>query len=91
MSAYKTPNQNAFTRVEQVQAKYGDLLMSYPNVIGLGVGYAMKNGESTDEPALIVLVAGKLGDDYLDDDDILPHEIDGVRVDVQDMGFLTAH
>jgi hypothetical protein len=77
-------------KLSAVQAKYADELMAYPNVIGVGIGFARKDGEATDEPSLVVMVSEKLPVAQLALDAILPTELDGVRVDVQATGAFSA-
>lgn len=73
-------------RASEVQAKYADVLLSKPHVVGLGIGYARRGDEQTGEIALVVLVDEKLPLAQLEADDILPVRLDGVRVDVQQTG-----
>lgn len=73
-----------------VKAKYEDELMRQPNVIGVGVGYRQRQGVMTDEVSIVVLVREKLAPQSLNDDTILPSELDGVPVDVQAAGDVTA-
>ncbi|MDL1901675.1 hypothetical protein FBR02_12990 [Anaerolineae bacterium CFX9] len=70
----------------RVQQLYQDRLMQLPHVIGVGVGYAHEDGRETDEIALIVMVDEKVDEDELDEDEIIPSRIMGVRVEVQEMG-----
>jgi len=77
-------------RATEVQARYADLLLSKANVIGVGVGFAQKGGASTHEVALVVMVDEKLPAAQLAADDLLPTELDGVRVDVQATGGFRA-
>ena len=74
----------------QVQARYAEALLRKPHVVGLGVGYATRHGERTPEVALVVMVDKKLPPDQLDDDARIPAQLDGVRVDVQEMGGFAA-
>jgi len=77
--------------ISRVQAKYIDMLMSKPNVIGVALGNVRENGVMLDEKGLIVLVQQKLPEQQIPPKDRIPHELDGVRVDVQPFGSLTAH
>ncbi|TVR24343.1 MAG: hypothetical protein EA396_01650 [Anaerolineaceae bacterium] len=76
----------AFEAARQVHARHAEALLRWPNVVGVAVGYRRRGGELTDEPALVVMVDHKIGEAELDIDAILPKMIDGVAVDVQDMG-----
>jgi hypothetical protein len=77
-------------RVNAVHAKYRDILMSKPNVVGVAVGLAKQEGVSTGEAALVVMVDKKVPPDELDLSERIPTVLDGVRVDVQEVGTLTA-
>ncbi|MGD8603624.1 MAG: hypothetical protein PVF49_03530 [Anaerolineales bacterium] len=83
-------DQDAYERVRQVKETYGKQLMELPNVVGLGIGLRHVGGEPTGEVALVVLVLRKLPAASLDQDDLLPQEIDGVPVDVQEVGEISA-
>jgi len=65
-------------------------LMKCANVVGVGVGYQKKGGNSTGQVALVVLVTKKLSPEQLSPKDLLPSIIDGVAVDVQEVGRLAA-
>ncbi|HLU11131.1 MAG TPA: hypothetical protein VK003_15775 [Oceanobacillus sp.] len=77
-------------RASEAQQKYTDKLLNYPNVVGVGVGYVTRSGERTSEIGLIVMVEQKLPEAQLAPEDILPRELDGVKVDVQETGTFTA-
>jgi hypothetical protein len=74
-----------------VQIKHMDALMSYPNVVGVGIGFARKGEETTNEPAIIIMVDEKLPVAQLDVHELLPRELDGVRIDVQETGGFLAN
>ena len=77
-------------RITAVQAKYANELMGKPNVVGVAVGLAKKEGAYTSEMALVVMVEKKVPSDQLADEDRIPEELDGVRVDVQETGKIEA-
>lgn len=66
-------------------------LMAKAHVVGCGVGYRRKAGMSTTTLALVVLVDRKVPAHQLSPRDAIPAEIDGIPVDVQEIGLLTAH
>ncbi|MFN8377837.1 MAG: hypothetical protein U0452_04125 [Anaerolineae bacterium] len=74
----------------QVQAKYQDMLLALPHVVGVAVGIATEGGQSTGEPALIVMVDTKVPPDGLSPAELIPPHLDGVRVDVQEFGAFSA-
>lgn len=58
-----------------------------PNVIGLGVGGKIKEGQLTGEPALMVLVTQKVADAELGSEDKIPEMVEDVKTDVLEVGF----
>ncbi len=81
------PNQEELTRV---QTKYVDMLMKKPNVVGVAVGNIRENGILLDERGIVVMVTEKVPENQLPPKDRIPRELEGVRVDVQEFGTLTA-
>jgi hypothetical protein len=77
-------------RAKAVQEKYNDMLMAKAHVQGTAIGLAKINGEYTSEIAIVVMVDQKLPENKLAPQDIVPRELDGVRVDVQEMGPFVA-
>lgn len=83
-------NEEKIAQISAVQARHADDLLTRPNVVGVGVGFARKGGEYTEEMALVVMVSQKVPLDQLAPPDVIPRELDGVRIDVQETGPLTA-
>ncbi len=83
-------DQGLMEKITVVQATHTQDLMAKANVVGLAVGMKQIGGKVTDQPCLVVMVGKKLAEDELDEDDIVPSEIDDVLTDVQEMGFLRA-
>jgi len=77
-------------RVQLALDKYKPVLMAIPGVIGVGIGYATVHGQPTDEIALVVMVDHKLPLAALAADAQIPPQLNGVRVDVQEVGTFTA-
>ncbi len=61
-------------------------LMSKANVVGVGVGYRRQGGQITNELGLVALVQRKLPLEQLAPEDQLPRAIDGLALDVQEVG-----
>ena len=74
----------------EAQAVHQDKLLQKQNVVGVAVGYKDANGEKTDELAVVVLVAEKKPLAALSAEDIVPPEVDGLRTDVVEVGYLRA-
>lgn len=73
-------------RARSVKRKYATEIMSKVNVVGVGVGLHLRKGEPTGKVGLVVFVNHKAPASMLGEDDIIPAEIDGVPVDVQEIG-----
>jgi len=73
-------------RAEEIKIKYQSLLFRYPNVNGVGLSHAKKNGINTGEWCIYVSVVVKLPLTDLRQEDIIPTQLEGVRVDVEAVG-----
>lgn len=89
-SENKADLQRATERAKAVKRAYGNQLLSKANVVGVGVGFHQQGGERTDTIGLVVMVKQKLPREKLSADDIIPAELDGVPVDVQEVGVIRA-
>lgn len=79
-----------FERAKQVKMAYQETLLQKANVVGVGIGYAQRSQQATNEICLVVMVSQKLPDEALPPDDRIPRELEGVPVDVQQVGDLRA-
>jgi hypothetical protein len=79
-----------FERAKQVKAAHQEMLMAKANVVGVGIGFARRGQESTNQLSLVVMVSQKLAIELLETKDIIPRELDGIPVDVQEVGELRA-
>lgn len=77
-------------RASEAHQRYGEYLMRLPHVTGVAVGYTSKHGQRQPEIGLIVMVDEKLPAAQLAEDELVPRELDGVRVDVQQSGIFSA-
>jgi hypothetical protein len=73
-----------------IRAKHEASLLGYPNVVGVTEGIEMRAGKPTGAPALVVLVSGKVPRKSLPKASRLPSEIDGVPIDVVEVGPIEA-
>lgn len=78
--------QEQMARATEVQAKVAEDLMHISHVVGVGIGLAQKDGQYTGEIAIIVMVDEKLPSAQLAEEELIPSEIDGIRIDVQQTG-----
>jgi hypothetical protein len=76
------------TQAKEVLDKYSDRLMSYPNVTGVGIHQVEVNGQL--EPALQVYVTRKRSLGTFLPWGRIPNTLDGVRVDVEEVGRFVA-
>jgi hypothetical protein len=77
-------------RVQAVKSKHEKRLLRIKNVVGVGVGLRQRAGELTDEVVLTVMVRQKQPATALRPRDLIPTELDGVPVDVQEVGTIRA-
>ncbi|MCY3717979.1 MAG: hypothetical protein OXG07_00290 [Anaerolineaceae bacterium] len=73
-------------RAIRIQEKYNEQLMALPNVVGTAVGLRKRQGQFTDQVALVVMVARKLPRASLATAELVPRELEGVPVDVLETG-----
>lgn len=74
----------------QAQSLHQKDLLAKPNVVGVGVGFKESKGDTQGDLALVVLVNEKKPLAALDPSEIVPKEIEGVRTDVYEVGYLRA-
>jgi hypothetical protein len=77
-------------RARRIKQVHGEQLMAKANVVGVGIGQRVVGGQRTRQIGLVVLVHKKLPVDLVAPEDVIPNEIDGVIVDVQEVGNLNA-
>ncbi|MDX1612914.1 MAG: hypothetical protein R3300_01315 [Candidatus Promineifilaceae bacterium] len=65
-------------------------LMGKPNVVGVGVGYKIVGGQTTDQPAILVFVQRKVAAENLTAEEMVPAEVEGVTTDVIESGPIYA-
>jgi hypothetical protein len=64
--------------------------MRRANVVGVGVGLRTRGGRREREVAIVVMVRQKVPRTMLTEADVLPGQIDGVPVDVVEVGEISA-
>ena len=77
---------SAFERAAVLKEQVKEELLSKANVIGVGIGYKRVGDQKTDQVALVVLVSQKVAPDSLSNSDLIPTEIGGFPVDIQEIG-----
>ncbi|MBL7202480.1 MAG: hypothetical protein ISS56_20285 [Anaerolineae bacterium] len=78
------------SQIQVVKEKYEQMLMQKKNVVGVGIGFRERDGQLTDEMVLTVMVSQKQPRLTLRRRDRIPEELDGVLVDVKQVGRLQA-
>ncbi len=75
--------------VQKVKKKYQDQLFKHKGVVGIGIGKKIVKGKETDDLAIIVSVVQKVEkEEDLTKEDRLPKVLEGVPIDVQQIGKL---
>ena len=73
-----------------IRAKHEAWLLAYPNVVGISEGTRMRRGKPTNEAAIVVLVSRKLPRKSLTKASLLPSHLDGIPIDVVEVGAIEA-
>ena len=73
-------------KIAAIRARHEAELMRYPNVVGVAEGIRTKRGKPTGEPCLVVYVERKIPKSKLRKSEILPRKIEGIPVDVVEVG-----
>lgn len=74
----------------QAQALYEPDLLKKANVVGVAVGFKEEKGATDGELSVVVLVEQKKPLAALSAQDVIPPEVDGMKTDVYEVGFLRA-
>jgi hypothetical protein len=78
------------SRIRAVKEKHERALLRKKNVVGVGIGLRQKEGQFTEQLVLTVMVRRKQPASELAHRDRIPSQLDGVPVDVQEVGTLRA-
>lgn len=84
------PADASLARAQIVRQAHEAELLRMTNVVGVGVGLRTRGGRRQREVALVVMVRQKVPRAMLAEADVLPVEIDGVPVDVVEVGDISA-
>ena len=77
-------------RIRKIKDKYALQLLKIKGVNGVGIGRKVVAGKETDQWAIIVFVTKKLPEFQLEKEDIIPKFLEGVPVDVREVGVIRA-
>ena len=76
--------------IRAVKDRHGEDLLKKKNVVGLGIGYKEVGCQKTKQLGLVVMVRKKEPPSQLEAKDLIPSEIEGVPVDVKEVGEIVA-
>ena len=79
-----TPDLTEFERISRIEKAARERLMKIPGVHGIAVGYKYRNGQRTDELAILVSLFKKRPIQEIPEGEIIPAEIEGVKTDVRE-------
>jgi hypothetical protein len=82
--------EKGIEKIRAVKDRHEEDLLKKKNVVGLGIGYREVGGQKTEQLSLVVMVRKKELSSQLDATDLVPSEIDGVPVDVKEVGEIVA-
>lgn len=77
-------------KIRKIRDKYEQELMKINGVVGVGVGKKVVAGKESGQLAIIVFVAKKLPRSQLEKTSIIPESLEGIPVDVQEVGVVKA-
>jgi hypothetical protein len=84
------PASDEERRIAQVRSRHEARLLAYPNVVGVSEGVRTRKGKPTGERCLVVYVTRKIPSAKLGGTEVLPSELEGVAVDVVEVGTVEA-
>ena len=80
----------ATNRIMAIMQSHKGELLAKPNVVGVAVGFRQVKGRSTDTLALVVMVDHKIPQNLLTPEQQIPMTIEGIPIDVQELGEISA-
>lgn len=82
--------KESLERTQAVKRAHEKELMARANVVGVGVGLIQRGGGATRQVGIIVMVSRKQPASELAAKDLVPSQLEGVPVDVQEVGEIRA-
>lgn len=76
--------------VKQSKETHKATILAKPNVVGVGVGEKVSDGQKTGETCVVVLVRQKIPLAGLSADALVPQEVGGVKTDIIEVGDIRA-
>jgi hypothetical protein len=81
----------ATEHIMSVMQTHKEELLSKPHVVGVAIGFRYKDGDPTQTLAMVVMVDQKIPADSLSEEQQIPEMIEGVPIDVQEVGEISAY
>lgn len=82
--------QETLERTQAVKRAHEAELMARANVVGVGVGLVRRGRAAAGQVGIVVMVSRKVPASQLAAKDLVPRELEGVPVDVQEVGEIRA-
>ena len=83
-------NAAILENVKKVKRAHESMLLAKPNVIGVGIGFRIQGGQHTEYIGIVVMVSQKMPASQLKASELIPPEIEGIPIDVQERGEIHA-
>ena len=84
MKEFASPH--SLTDLREIKARYESELLAKANVVAVGIGLPMHDGAPHGEPGIIVSVTHKVRARELAPEDLIPRNLEGVSVWVEEIG-----
>ncbi len=81
---------HAFTQAQQIKQQHVVDLLKKRNVVGVGLGFKVRQGINTGELGIVVSVTQKVEPAALTEEDLVPQVLNGVKTDVVETGVFRA-
>jgi hypothetical protein len=88
--ADRGPDDEESARIGAVRSRHEGNLLSYPNVVGVAEGVRTRRGKPTGERCIVVYVQRKVPSVRLRKHEVIPSRLEGVPVDVVEVGEVEA-
>ncbi len=79
---------SAIEHARQVKRRHEDALLGYPGVVSVGIGQRQRAGAQEEQVCIVVCVAHKRPSQELPPGALLPRQVEGVPIDVQEAGLI---
>jgi hypothetical protein len=79
-----------FEHMRCIKSKYEAALLRKANVVSVGIGLPIREGQPVGEPGIVVGVTQKFSAEQLAPEDLVPRMLEDVRVWVEEVGPVKA-